>query len=159
MPDATDGAMELWQRGYALQEAGDLEGAIRLYQASIAAQPTAEAHTFLGWALSYQRRFLEAIAECKRAIACDPGFGNPYNDIGVYLMELERDEEAIPWLEQAAQAPRYEPRHFPHINLARIYERKGDLMAVVRELGIAAALLPADAALLARFRRVQALVN
>ena len=34
--------------------------------------------------------------ECKRAIEIDPDFGNPYNDIGVYLIDLNRFEEAIP---------------------------------------------------------------
>jgi len=29
--------------------------------------------------------------------------------------------EAIPWLEQATAARRYEPRHFPHYNLGRAY--------------------------------------
>jgi tetratricopeptide (TPR) repeat protein len=152
-------AFELWQRAYDLQEAGDLDGAIRLYQASIAECPTAEAHTFLGWTYSYQRRWDEAIAECKRAIACDPDFGNPYNDIGVYLMELGRDEEAVPWLERAAVARHYEPRHFPHINLARIYERKGDVVAAVRELALALKHVPEDDQLWVRFRRAQAKVN
>ena len=62
-----------------------------------------------------------AIAECKRAIEIDPEFGNPYNDIGAYLIELDRFDEAIPWLERAVEAARYEPRHFPHYNLGRAY--------------------------------------
>jgi tetratricopeptide (TPR) repeat protein len=152
-------ALALWKRGYERQEAGDLEGAIHLYQASIAECPTAEAYTFLGWTYSMQRRFEEAIAECKRAIALDPEFGNPYNDIGVYLMELGRDEEAVPWLERATRAPRYEPRHFPHINLARLYERRGDIVSAVRELARALELLPQDRTLLARFRRAQGMAN
>ena len=32
----------------------------------------------------------EAIAECEKAIALDPDYGNPCNDIGVYLIELGR---------------------------------------------------------------------
>ena len=32
----------------------------------------------------------EAIEECHRAIRTDPDFGNPYNDIGAYLIELNR---------------------------------------------------------------------
>jgi len=55
--------------------AGDLAGAVQLYQASLAERPTAEAHTFLGWVYSFERRYEEAIAECKRAIAVDPTFG------------------------------------------------------------------------------------
>jgi Tfp pilus assembly protein PilF len=51
----------------------------------------------------------------------DPEFGNPYNDIGAYLIEQGRCDEAIPWLERATEAKRYEPRHFPHYNLGRAY--------------------------------------
>ena len=50
---------------------------MQLYQASLAELPTAEAHTFLGWVYSFDRRYDEAIAECKRAIAVDATFGNP----------------------------------------------------------------------------------
>ena len=111
-----------------------LDEALDCYQKSIAAQPTAEAHTFLGWALSAQRRFDEAIANCRTAIQLDPDFGNPYNDIGAYLIELGRLDEALPWLERAKRAPRYEPRHFPHLNLARIHILENRLPAAIREL-------------------------
>jgi tetratricopeptide (TPR) repeat protein len=80
-------AEELWRRAYACQMNGDLAEAIEMYRASLAAYPTAEAHTFLGWSLSFLKRYDEAIEECAKAIALDPDFGNPYNDIGVYLME------------------------------------------------------------------------
>ena len=50
---------------------------------------------------SFQGRPDDAIAECKIAIAVDPDFGNPYNDIGAYLIELGREEEAVTWLERA----------------------------------------------------------
>ena len=48
--------------------------------------PTAEAHTFLGWVYSFQSRYDEAIAECLEAIRVDETLGNPYNDIGSYLL-------------------------------------------------------------------------
>ena len=35
----------------------------------------------------------------------DPDFGNPYNDIGAYLIEMGRLDEAIPWLEKATLRP------------------------------------------------------
>jgi Tfp pilus assembly protein PilF len=137
-------AVELWQRAYRLQAGGDHEGAIRLYQASIAEHPTAEAHTYLGWVYSFQKRFDEAIAECKRAIACDPDFGNPYNDIGVYLMQQGKLEEATPWLERAKHARRYEPRQFPYMNLGRIYLKQGRWWDALRELEGAVRAAPQD---------------
>ena len=126
-------AVRLLQEAYQHQMAGELDRAIALYGESIALHPTAEAHTFLGWTYSFQGRLDEAIAECKRAIAVDPDFGNPYNDIGSYLMKLGRLDEAIPWLERAMQAPRYEPRHYPHCNLGQVYWAQGLLAKARRE--------------------------
>lgn len=118
-------AWELLQQAYRAQMAGKLDHAISLYKYSLAKFPTAEAHTFLGWTYHFQGKIEEAIAECKRAIEVDPDFGNPYNDIGAYLIDLKRYDEAIAWLERAIEAPRYEPRHYPYFNLGRVYYSKG----------------------------------
>src|SRR3972149_8533908 len=95
------------------QREGELEEAIRLYRASIRCHPTSEAYTFLGWSLSFQGHYEEAIEECKKAIAVDPDFGNPYNDIGAYLINLGGLDEAIPWLGKGLRAARYEGYPYP----------------------------------------------
>jgi tetratricopeptide (TPR) repeat protein len=118
-------AVELFHEAYHEQMRGDLEAAIRLYRASIAVSPTAEAHTFLGWTLSFQGKLREAIAECEKAIRVDPEFGNPWNDIGVYLIDLGETEKAIPYFRKAIRARRYESYCFPHFNLGRVYEMQG----------------------------------
>ena len=144
-PDAKKRATELWQEACRYQQAGDLERAIESYQRSIAVHPTAEAHTYLGWTYSSQNRLEEATAECLKAIAVDPDFGNPYNDIGVYLMQQGRLEEAIPWLEKAKRAPRYEPRQFPYMNLGQVYLRQGKWWEALREYEGAVRTAPNDA--------------
>jgi tetratricopeptide (TPR) repeat protein len=126
-------AVDLMREAYRRQMSGDLDGAVEYYQRSIALHPTAEAHTFLGWTYSFQGNLEAAIAECKEAIAVDPEFGNPYNDIGSYLIKLGRLDEAIPWLETAIKAPRYEPRHYPHCNLGQVYWAKGMLAKALSE--------------------------
>jgi Tfp pilus assembly protein PilF len=142
--DDLDRAIELWREAYRRQMDGDLEGAVELYRRSLAVRPTAEAHTFLGWTYSFQGRLDEATAECLRAIEVDPEFGNPYNDIGVYLMQQGRLDEAVPWLEKAKRAPRYEPRQFPFMNLGRIYMRQGRWWEALRELEAAVRVAPGD---------------
>jgi Tfp pilus assembly protein PilF len=124
-PDRKEQAQQRFQEAFEAQMEGDYDRAVELYRGSLALHPTAEAYTFLGWTYHFQGKIEEAIAECKRAIEVDPEFGNPYNDIGVYLIELHRNDEAISWLEQAIKAKRYEPRHFPYFNLGRIYLAKG----------------------------------
>ena len=152
-------ATELWQAAYRHQMKGDLDRAIELYRGSIAERPTAEAHTFLGWTLSFQGRLAEATAECLRAIEVDPDFGNPYNDIGCYLMQQDKLEEAIPWLEKAKRAPRYEPRQFPYMNLGRIHLRQGRWWDALREFEAAVRLAPDDAELRRTLHSLRARLN
>jgi Tfp pilus assembly protein PilF len=123
--DPIERAQELFQQAYAAQMNGEFDRAVELYKNSLEIHPTAEAHTFLGWTYHFQGKVQEAIDECKRAIEVDPDFGNPYNDIGAYLISLKRYDEAISWLERATRAPRYDPRQYPYFNLGRIYFAKG----------------------------------
>ena len=121
-------ATRWWRMAYQAQVDGRLEEAIRLYTESIEIYPTAEAYTFRGWAKSYQGRLDEAIEDCHRAIQVDPEFGNPYNDIGAYLLQKGDDFGAIPWLEKALRARRYECYFYAHFNLGRIYEKHGEVI-------------------------------
>ncbi|MBM4126406.1 MAG: tetratricopeptide repeat protein [Nitrospira sp.] len=118
-------AWTLFQQAYERQMKGELEEAVNLYKRSLATHPTAEAYTFLGWTYSFMGRLDEAIEECHKAITQDPTFGNPYNDIGAYLIEKGELDEAITWFQRAMKAKRYESPAFPHLNLGRVYERKG----------------------------------
>jgi Tfp pilus assembly protein PilF len=51
-------------------------------------------------------------------------------------------DEAIPWLEAAIKAPRYEPRHYPHCNLGQVYWAKGLLAKAAGEFQRALELAP-----------------
>ena len=139
-------AASLFQQAFEAQMRGELDDAVDLYRRSIEAYPTAEAHTFLGWTYSFQGRLDAAISECKRAIAVDPEFGNPYNDIGAYLIELGRHDEAIPWLEKATRATRYEAPHYPRFNLGRAYVAKEMLSRALEEFQKALEMRPDYAA-------------
>lgn len=124
-------ALHHFQEAYQKQTNGQLVEAIQLYQKSIDLYPTAEAHTFLGWAYSFQGRLQDAITECQKAIEVDPEYGNPYNDIGSYLIEQGKLDEAVSWLEKALEAKRYESYCYPHYNLGRIWEQKGNWFRAV----------------------------
>ena len=125
-------ASEYFKKAYDLHLNGKIDDAINNYKLSIEQYPTAKAHTFLGWAYSLHSKYKEAIEECKLAVELDPDFGNPYNDIGSYLINLNRFDEAISWLEKAIEAVDYEPRHYPHFNLGRIYEKRGDWFTAMK---------------------------
>lgn len=114
-------AWDLLKEAYQYQVGGEYDMAVELYKRSLNLHPTAEAYTFLGWTYHFQGRIDEAIEECKKAIQLDPEFGNPYNDIGAYLIEKGDFSEALPWLDRALQSRRYESYHYPHYNLGKAY--------------------------------------
>ncbi len=116
---------ELFETAYKFHMSGALKKAIHFYTLSIEKKPTAKAHTFLGWALSHQGKYDEAIAECLKAIEFDPEYGNPYNDIGAYYIEKGMYDEAISFLRKAIEAKNYQYYQFPHFNLGRVYLIKG----------------------------------
>jgi tetratricopeptide (TPR) repeat protein len=114
-------AFEICLKAHDLQKQGELELAATLFLKSITIHPTAEAYTSLGWIYARQERWSDAIAECRRAIEVDAEYGNPYNDIGAYLLEQGKAGEAVPWLEKATRSRRYQTYHFPWYNLGRAW--------------------------------------
>jgi Tfp pilus assembly protein PilF len=133
MADPFEDAVDLWRQGAARLLAGDLQEAVHLFTRSLELKPTAEAYTFRGWAYSFEGKLDLAIEECHKAIATDPSFGNPYNDIGCYLMEQGAFDQAIGWFQRAKRALRYEPRHFPYLNLGRLHASRGEIAEAVIE--------------------------
>jgi tetratricopeptide (TPR) repeat protein len=152
-------AIELFRRAFEAQQVEDYAEAIELYKRSIAAYPTAEAHTFLGWVYSFEQRYDEAIAECLEAIRVDPTFGNPYNDIGSYLVAKGDLYNSIKWFKRALAAPRYEARAFPHMNLGRVYEQRGRLLEAARHYGLALEQEPRYTDAAVALRKLQAKLN
>jgi tetratricopeptide (TPR) repeat protein len=152
-------ALRLFQEAHNIQMQGNFHDAVELYQQSINAYPTAEGHTFLGWTYSLMGRTDEAIEECHRAIEVDPAFGNPYNDIGAYLIEKGELDAAIPWLRKAMSASRYECYFYPHFNLGRIYEAKQQIRDAMNEYYAALQINKDYILALQAFRRLQAQMN
>jgi tetratricopeptide (TPR) repeat protein len=152
-------ALDLFKAAYEAQMRGELDEAADLYKQSIGAYPTAEAHTFLGWTYSFMGLLDEAIAECLLAIGVDPDFGNPYNDIGAYLIEKGDTNGAIEWLARAQKAARYESYFYPHFNMGRVYEAKNRLFDALREYKAAIDLNPNYTLAVRSFRKLQSRLN
>lgn len=150
---------EYFDKAYRYQMDGKLKHAVRCYMRSIELRPTPEAYTFLGWTYSFMGKYEEAVAECQKSIDLDPSFGNPYNDIGAYYVEMGKLDEAVPWLKRAMSAERYEPKHYPHFNLGRILEIQGKWMDAISEYKKAVELFPQYTMAKVALERLQAGLN
>src|SRR5882724_3225429 len=158
-PAAKYEAKQLFQEAYEAQLAEDYEQAIELYKRSIETYPTAEAHTFLGWVYSFQLRYDEAIEECLAAITVDETLGNPYNDIGSYLLAQGDIYGSVRWFKRALLAPRYESYAFPHFNLGRVYETRRKFLDAAKHYGLALEQKPDFTEAVIALRRMQSKLN
>ncbi len=152
-------AVELFNEALVAQQSSDYQTAIKLYKQSIKIFPTAEAFTFLGWTYNFQGEYDLAIAECLAAIAVDADFGNPYNDIGSYLIAKGNFYDCVSWFKLAIKAVRYEARAFPHFNLAFVYEKRGKLLEAAKHYDLALKEQPNYTQAYQALRRLQEKLN
>src|SRR6266545_827676 len=101
----------------------------------------------------------EAIEECLEAIRVDETLGNPYNDIGSYLLAKGDTYSSVRWFKRALYAPRYESYAFPHFNLGRIYETRRKYLEAARHYGKALEQQPGFSEAASGLHRMQALLN
>lgn len=148
-------ARRLIDEGLRFFSKGELQEATQCFRSSVELIATPEGYTYWGWMLSFNGEFDAAIDLCKKAIEMDPDFGNPYNDIGTYYMKQGMLEAAVPWLESAKLAKRYEPRHYPYLNLGRIYLSQGFFLKALDEFEGALQYDPHNAELQAVIARIR----
>ncbi len=135
-------AIRLMKEGMAHLDANRSEDACDCLEQSLSLHPTADAYTQLGRLQTMRGRFQDAIRMCYMAIDLDPDYGNPYNDIGVCLVRLEKFEEAMRWFEKAKLASRYGTPHFPYLNMGSMYVKLGRLARAYREFQKVLELVP-----------------
>jgi tetratricopeptide (TPR) repeat protein len=152
-------AQKLLAQGLEAVALGHFSVARERFQRSAETFATADAFTYWGWMEFKLGDTDSALELCHKAIELDPEFGNPYNDIGSYLFTQGKLDDAIPWLEQAVKAKRYEPRQFPHINLGRIYQQKGMPLRAIEEFRKALSFAPGDEGIQALIQSVVLTLN
>lgn len=150
---------QLLEQGLAAVSSGDFPKARRLFRQSAENGASAESLTYWGWMEHHCGNTSAAIRLCQMAIDIDPEFGNPYNDIGSYLISLGDLETAIRYLEKAIHAKRYEPRQFPHINLGRVYLAKGLPRKAIEHFRMALEYAPEDPEVLRTIQSILGTLN
>lgn len=152
-------AAELFQSGYRLQSMGLAKEAVEMFQRSIEVRPTAEAHTYLGRAYRLGGKLQAAIDECRAAIELDPGFGNPHNDLGAYLIDQGEYSAAIPSLERALGCAMYATPQYAWYNLGRAHRALDELSLARACLRQAIKLAPDYTLAIEAIRQVQELIQ
>jgi tetratricopeptide (TPR) repeat protein len=137
-PPAPDAAANLtadqhYERGYALEEAGNDEGAREEYLRALERDPKhADAHVNLGRLLHEAGKPFDALAHYRDALSTRPNDGTAAFNLGVALEDLERVVEAIEAYERSL---RIDPGNADaHYNVARLFEQSGNSESAIRHL-------------------------
>ena len=111
--------------GYTYSMMGKIPEAIQAYEKALLLSPhiQSEGHNNLGLAYIQQGRIEEGIKAFQKAIEARPNNAYPYYNLGNYYAKKGGNDQAIFYLETAAQL---EPEFFHiHLILSQVYERKG----------------------------------
>lgn len=125
-------AQDILAKANELHLDGKLDEAIELYLESINIDPSADAYTYLAWALSSQGKYEEAIEECFKAISMNDAYWAAYNDIGTNMYNLDRLEEAVIWFEKGLDLTPEELQYIGLYNLGRVYEKKNSWQTAIK---------------------------
>ena len=115
-------------------------------------------HTW-GGVIAMTDNYSSVFGRLEPGVFASLGYNGVYNDIGCYLLELKQPDEAAEWFEKAKTAPRYEPRHFPYMNLARIYMSRREHGKAFGELYQAIRRSPEDKMLRRQFFELASMLN
>jgi tetratricopeptide (TPR) repeat protein len=138
-------AERLLERGRRAVEVGDYVTALNEFRASAYVQRTAASLTNWGSMEHCLGDSDRAIELCREAIALDPDWGSPYNNIGTYYVALGREDDAIPWFQRAVTSRRFDGhRHVPHVNLGKIFNARREYERALSHVDAALALEPAS---------------
>ena len=125
------------------------------FKAALRLEPSAEAYTYWGWIESIKGNLHAAIHLCREAIHIDPEFGNPFNDIGSYMVALGDKEEALKWFAKAKLCKRYGLRHYPYMNSGKIYMERGEHWRALKEYKEAEKIAPHEDGIKAMIRELE----
>ena len=142
-----------------LHNRGNIIKAIENFKLSLRYNTTSKAHYWLACAYGLQGRFEAAIDQCIIVTLIEPDNGNPYNDVGSYLIDLCRFDEAVEWLDMALNTPINEYRYYPLYNLGRIAEAKGDWAEAITCYAEALKLKPSYKAAEVSMTRIYSYLN
>ncbi|GBF50715.1 tetratricopeptide repeat protein [Leptospira ryugenii] len=81
-----------------------------------------EAYFYLGLVQNSQGKWEEALHSYYKAVSINHEYGNPCNEIGVVLLRMGKDRDAIYWLKKSIRCAQNDALHISYFNLATLYK-------------------------------------
>jgi len=101
---------------------GDLDRAEFHILALLEKNDSEDLYFYLGLIYNGQGRVEEALNAYYKAVALNNEYGNPCNEIGVLLLRMGKDKEAVYWLKKSVRCLENDAPHISFFNLATLYK-------------------------------------
>lgn len=114
--------MDFFQLGKEFFQMGDIDRAEYYFKLYLENNDSYEAYFFLGLVMG-QRNQLEEALECYyKSVLINPEYGNPCNEIGIILLRMGKDKDALYWLKKSLRCSHNDAPHISLFNLATLYK-------------------------------------
>jgi Tfp pilus assembly protein PilF len=151
-------AQDLIEEGLKAASEGLFDQATKRFRDSLKLDRSADALTYWAWVESSKGNLQVAAHLCREALQVDADFGNAANDLGSYLAALGQTDLAISYFERAKKCDRYSSRHFPYMNLGRIYWDRGEHWKAFKEYRQAQKICPDEQSIGAALEKLGQLI-
>ncbi len=114
--------MDFFHRGIDLFRKGDLDRAEYCFRAYLEEEESYEGYFYLGLVMSQRNKLEEALEFFYKSVLLDSEFGNACNEIGIILLRMGKDKDAVFWLKKSLRCSRNDAPHISFFNLATLYK-------------------------------------
>jgi Tfp pilus assembly protein PilF len=101
---------------------GDMDRAEFQVRSFLEVEDHEEGYFYLGLIQNSHGKWDEALTSYYKAVTLNHEYGNPCNEIGVVLLRLGKDKEAVYWLKKSVRCELNDARHISYFNLATLYK-------------------------------------
>jgi len=120
---------------------------------------TSQCLNLIGWVHSLQGNMAQAKEHCLEAIKIDPNLGDPYNDMGSYLLLEGKIKECLEWFNLAKKAKHYVNREFPYINAGKAYLMEKKYDQALHEFSTALEYVPYQQELVKTIKKLRNMIS
>jgi Tfp pilus assembly protein PilF len=101
---------------------GDMDRAEYHIRALLEREENEEGYFYLGLIQNSGGKWDEALTSYYKAVSINHDYGNPCNEIGVVLLRMGKDKEAVYWLKKSVRCELNDAPHISYFNLATLYK-------------------------------------
>ncbi|MCZ8342190.1 MAG: hypothetical protein O9301_04095 [Leptospira sp.] len=101
---------------------GDFDRAEFQLRSFLELEESEDGYFYLGLVQNAQGKPNDALNSYYKSVTLNHEYGNPCNEIGVLLLRMGKDKEAVYWLKKSIRCAKNDAPHISYFNLATLYK-------------------------------------